>query len=227
MIWPSVAADKGQLETVLVNLATNARDAMPSGGILTIEATAEAVSAGATHPAGLAPGAYLRIAVSDTGTGMDPATLARAREPFFTTKKPGAGTGLGLPMAFGFAEQSGGAMTLESEPGSGTRVALWLPQAAAEPPVRAPAAAARPNDMAATILVVDDEDLIREVIARQLDDAGYTTLVASNGHEAVALLDEGELIDAVVSDLAMPGMGRADPDPTRSRGACRTCPRCC
>ena len=115
-------ADRGQLETVLVNLATNARDAMPDGGELTLSADHETVAAGAAPvPVGLAPGQYIRLTVADAGVGMDAATLARAREPFFTTKQSGAGTGLGLAMAQAFAEQSGGALAIESQPGKGRR----------------------------------------------------------------------------------------------------------
>ncbi len=125
---PAAFADRAQLETVVINLATNGRDAMRPGGRLTITAAGEAVSpADPIHPAGLAPGRYVRLAVADTGSGMDAETLARAQEPFFTTKRVGLGTGLGLPMAGGFAEQSGGGLSIESSPGHGTIVTLWLP----------------------------------------------------------------------------------------------------
>jgi len=205
---PRAVADKGQLETVLVNLATNARDAMPNGGRLLLSAETELVAEGETpHPAGLCPGAYVRLAVADTGTGMDAATLARAREPFFTTKQSGAGTGLGLSMAVGFAEQSGGALTIDSTRGKGTTVTLWLPRAVAEPVTRnqleLPAGMGREP---ARILVVDDEDIIREVFAERLADAGYSVLVASNGAEALGLLAAGEVVDLVLTDLSMPGM---------------------
>ena len=137
---PPVLADRGELEAVLVNLATNARDAMPRGGALTLAATAETVADGAApRPAGLRPGRYVRLAATDTGNGMDPATLARAAEPFFTTKPEGEGTGLGLAMARDFAEQAGGGLGLASEPGRGTTVTLWLP-AADEAEGEAPAA---------------------------------------------------------------------------------------
>ena len=126
---PALLADKGQLETVLVNLAVNARDAMPDGGTLLLAAAPEAVLDAKAHPAGLAPGGYLRLSVADTGTGMDAATLARASEPFFTTKPHGQGTGLGLAMARGFAHQSGGGFAIESAPGQGTTVTLWFPEA--------------------------------------------------------------------------------------------------
>ena len=205
---PPLLADKGQLETVLVNLATNARDAMPAGGRLVLAAVPETVSAGpASHPAGLAPGRYVRLSVADTGTGMDPATLARATEPFFTTKPPGAGTGLGLAMAKGIAEQSGGGLTIESRPGWGTTVTLWLPAAASGGPAvaadeTAPGAgqAAKPS----RVLLVDDEDLVREVVAQFLREAGFDVLEAANGLEALALLDAGEPLDLLVTDMSMP-----------------------
>src|SRR5208337_3863564 len=164
---PRIYADKGQLETVLVNLATNSRDAMPDGGELILSAESETVvSAGSPHPADLAPGRYVRISVTDTGFGMDAATLVRAREPFYTTKQPGAGTGLGLPMAQGFAEQSGGALTIASRPGQGATVALWLPEAMPEAASNAisgrdPGGKAQPaTGRAARILLVDDEPMI-------------------------------------------------------------------
>jgi signal transduction histidine kinase len=125
---PQVLADRGELETVLVNLATNARDAMPQGGTLTLAAAAETVTAAddAPRPAALRPGRYVRLSATDTGTGMDAETLARAAEPFFSTKPEGEGTGLGLASARDFAEQSGGAFAVASEPGRGTTVTLWL-----------------------------------------------------------------------------------------------------
>jgi len=212
---PAIVVDKGQLETVLVNLATNARDAMPAGGRLTFSAGAETVPpCGPAHPSGLAPGHYVRLAVTDTGAGMDAATLARAGEPFFTTKDVGSGTGLGLPMARGFAEQSGGALLVESSPGQGASITLWLPARSDGGPAHAtPAsgtAAAVPEAGASggapCVLVVDDEDLVREIIAEHLEDAGYRVLAASGGAAALALLASGEAVDALVTDLSMPGM---------------------
>ncbi|WP_159995615.1 sensor histidine kinase [Roseomonas sp. 18066] len=126
---PSLLADRRQLETALLNLAINARDAMPDGGVIFLSAAAETVADGAPHPAGLAAGDYLRLGVRDDGMGMDAETLARVTEPFFTTKPAEQGTGLGLSMAKGFAEQSGGGLALDSAPGEGTLVSLWLPAA--------------------------------------------------------------------------------------------------
>jgi len=196
-------ADRGQLETVLVNLATNGRDAMPNGGTLTLSAAPETVAA--PHPAGLASGRYVRLTVTDAGEGMDAATLARAREPFFTTKRSGSGTGLGLAMAQGFAEQSGGALAIESAVGRGTTVTLWLPEAAADRSAEVPLAPIAPGRADARILLVDDEAMIREVLARQLEDAGFEVLVAASGPEALALA-ETTTVDAVVTDLSMSGV---------------------
>jgi len=207
---PDVIADKGELEAALVNLATNARDAMPGGGTLTLEARLETVEAAGIHPAALKPGRFVRLIVRDHGTGMDPVILARAAEPFFTTKPPGTGTGLGLPMAKGFAEQSGGGLAIESEPGRGTTVTLWLPAAdtgtgTAATPTGAsdPQAAGKPP---AHVLLVDDEEMVRETLAAGLEDAGLAVLVAASGEEALALLDAGEPVDLLVTDLSMPGM---------------------
>ncbi|CAH2599157.1 Histidine kinase [Rhodovastum atsumiense] len=199
-------ADRGQLETVLVNLGTNARDAMPEGGTLTLGAMMEEVARPA-HPEGLNPGTYVRFSVTDTGTGMDPATLARALEPFFTTKPLDRGTGLGLSMARGFAEQSGGTLAIESTPGRGTTVTLWLPTAdgrimTAEP--RPDFGSASPR--ARRVLVVDDEDVVRETLAVGLEDAGFVVLTAQGGVEALALLEAGEEVDTLISDLSMPGL---------------------
>ncbi|CAH2602045.1 Histidine kinase [Rhodovastum atsumiense] len=205
---PPLIADRGQLETALVNLGTNARDAMPEGGTLTLAAAAEQVPEGGDHPAGLAPGAYVRLSVTDTGTGMEAATLARATDPFFTTKPPGQGTGLGLAMVKGFVEQSGGAMAIDSAPGAGTTVTLWLRQASED----IPCAATEDNepipshDASARLLLVDDDDLVRETLAAQLEDLGFDTLLAASGAEAISLLEAGEAVDAMVSDLSMPDM---------------------
>jgi PAS domain S-box-containing protein len=203
-------ADRGQLETVLVNLATNARDAMPNGGELVLSAEAETVAPRSPSQTGLATGRYIRLTVGDAGVGMDAATLARAREPFFTTKRSSSGTGLGLAMAQGFAEQSGGALAIESEPGVGTTVRLWLPEAGFEENVRAtasnttssPGGEARPT---ARVLLVDDEAMIREVLAQQLAEAGFDVLTAASGGEALAVT-ENQGVDAVITDLSMPGV---------------------
>ena len=204
---PAVLADRGQLETVLVNLATNARDAMDMGGRLTL--AAEPVTVVPGDPGGLAPGDYIRVTVADTGAGMSPQTLARAGEPFFTTKPVGKGTGLGLAMARSFAEGSGGRMTIESKAGCGTRIALWLPALSAT--LREPAPVPVAEDIAipprcARVLLVDDEPVVREVLATQLADAGYRVTEAADGAAALALLAGGLGCDVLVSDLAMEGI---------------------
>jgi PAS domain S-box-containing protein len=201
---PSVLADRSQLETVLLNLATNARDALSGDGAITFSASAE--TAGADHPMNLAPGGYVRLVVADTGAGMDELTLLRAGEPFFTTKEQGKGTGLGLSMARGFAEQSGGAMKIESELGRGTKVILWLPtsgEASEGAPLMRSAPANAPTHR---LLLVDDDEPVRQVLAAQLADHGYAVIPVASGAAALALLDAGESVDALVSDLSMPGM---------------------
>ncbi|CAH2603726.1 Histidine kinase [Rhodovastum atsumiense] len=209
-VLPAVTADRADLQTALINLATNARDAMPEGGTLTLAATADRVEAETSRPAALRPGRYVRFAVSDEGIGMDAETLARASEPFFTTKPVGSGTGLGLSMAKGFAEQSGGGLAIESAPGCGTTVTLWLPVAEGDGGtaerrrvLRESPAAGR---LAARILLVDDEEMVRETLAGGLEDAGLCVLLAQSGAEALALLDAGEPVDVLVTDLSMPGM---------------------
>ncbi|HEY0424315.1 MAG TPA: ATP-binding protein [Rhodopila sp.] len=206
---PRILADRGQLETALINLGVNARDAMPDGGTLTLSARQERVIADSPHPAGLAQGDYVRIAVTDTGTGMDPATLSRVTEPFFTTKPAGVGTGLGLSIVRGFAEQSGGALQIESAPGSGTIVTLWLPQAPDDALALGPRAATEvvaAGKSTGCVLLVDDDDLVRETLVAQLEDLGFTTLAASSGRAAIALLEANEDVVALVCDLAMPDL---------------------
>ncbi|CAH2602835.1 Histidine kinase [Rhodovastum atsumiense] len=204
---PALLADRGQLETVLINLAVNARDAMPEGGTLTFVATVEEIQAGQAHLMGLDPGPYVRLTLRDTGVGMDETTLTRACEPFFTTKQRGHGTGLGLSMARGFAEQSGGALLIESAPGQGTIVTLWLPRADRAPEQASP----RPGGMkvlgaARRVLFVDDEGAIRRTVGTSLQKAGFVAHLAEGGWEALALLDAGETVDVMVTDLVMPGM---------------------
>ena len=206
---PPLLADKGQLQTVLVNLAANARDAMPGGGTLTISAEVESVEAGgASFRPGLLPGRYVRLTVADTGEGMSADVLARASEPFFTTKGVGKGTGLGLAMARGFAEQSSGALAIRSTPGAGTTVTLWLPVAEGAAPrsERDGGAGQAARARAARVLVVDDEALVREVLAEGLEERGYSTLRADGAATALAMLVAGEAVDLLLTDFAMPGV---------------------
>lgn len=202
---PAALVDPNQLELALLNLAINARDAMPGGGRLTFMVSTAVVAA--HDGAGLHPGAYLCIRAADTGVGMDRTTLARATEPFFSTKGVGKGTGLGLSMVDGLAAQSGGTLRLSSAPGQGTAIELWLPATDETPPagnerVAEPARARRP----AKILLVDDEELVRSATADMLRDIGYQVLEAGSGREALAVLKSGADLEAVVTDYLMPGM---------------------
>ena len=203
---PWFLADRRQLETVLLNLASNARDALPSGGDVTLSAESEIVTEHGQQ-AQLSPGRYIRLSVTDNGVGMDRVTLDRAAEPFFTTKPRGQGTGLGLSMARGFAEQSGGGLAIMSEAHRGTVVTLWLPQteiaAASRPQAELPVTALRD---ARHVLMVDDDPLVREVMVQLLEDAGFAVVGAENGADALAHIDSGAPVDAMVTDFQMPGM---------------------
>jgi PAS domain S-box-containing protein len=206
---PFARADSNQLEMAILNLAVNARDAMPEGGVLTIAATAE--TADADGAAGLAAGRYVRLTVADTGVGMDEATLARAVEPFFSTKGVGRGTGLGLSMVHGLAAQLGGALTLDSRPGEGTVAALWLPVSDSIP---ASAAVRREPEAgtgttAGTVLLVDDEPLVRASTADMLTELGYEVVEADSGSDALALIDL-RVPDLVITDHLMPGLSGTD-----------------
>jgi PAS domain S-box-containing protein len=201
-------ADANQVELALLNLVVNARDAMPNGGIITISAREQAV--GTDQVSGLSSGRYVCLAVSDTGTGMDEATLGRAMEPFFTTKGVGKGTGLGLSMVHGLAEQSGGALVLESRVGVGTTAEVWLPFAEArEEPGEIAAEAGKKAGAATpslTVLAIDDDALVLANTAAMLDDLGHVVLEASSGEEALTFLRRGRKVDLVITDYAMPGM---------------------
>ncbi|KAB2921857.1 MAG: PAS domain-containing protein [Dechloromonas sp.] len=197
-------ADPGQLESALLNFALNARDAMPDGGCLRIAADAvEVLDGGNDFDA--PPGRYVVITVSDNGCGMDAATLARACEPFFTTKRFGLGSGLGLAMAYGFARQSGGGMSLHSQPGQGTTVRLALPQIA--PDLRAPIETADGMDDndGELVLLVEDDASVRRVVRQQLLDLGHPVLEAENGEQALEMIAHIVDIGVLVSDIIMPG----------------------
>ena len=171
---PPVLVDPAQLETVLVNLAVNARDAMPNGGRLTLAVQPEQIGAHAGHPAQLSPGRYVRMDIEDNGTGMDAATLAKASEAFFTTKGPGQGTGLGLAMARGFAEQFAGGLAVASTPGVGTTVSLWLPEGAAAESNDPPGAEQAGSSSRATahVPIVDGDHMIRKILSQQFEEGG-------------------------------------------------------
>lgn len=204
---PSVNIDPNQLEMALLNLAVNARDAMPAGGTLTISMEQCVVTAEQPE---LPPGAYVRLSVQDTGAGMDAATLARAVEPFFSTKGAGKGTGLGLSMVHGLAEQSGGAFRLQSSEGAGTRADLWLPVAESASPTPALPAPIQAAPIRATILLVDDDALIANSTAALLEDLGHRVAAAHSGSEALVMMQDGLAPDIVVTDYAMPGMTGMD-----------------
>jgi signal transduction histidine kinase len=202
---PPAKADPHQLEMAVLNLGVNARDAMPDGGTLRIIAGFESVDA--EHRSKLRPGEYIRLCVTDTGVGMDDATRKRAVEPFFSTKGVGQGTGLGLSMVHGLAAQLGGALTIESRPGAGTSVDLWLPVSAAPVQLaKLPVAAVLIPTLKGTALLVDDEELVRMSTADMLGDMGYTVVEASSAEEALRLLDGGLRPDLLVTDHLMPGM---------------------
>ena len=205
---PTLLADRGQLEAVLVNLATNARDAMPKGGTLTLSAEVEELGADAGC---VPPGRYVRLSVSDTGDGMDTATLARASDPFFTTKPLGQGTGLGLTMARSFAQASRGRLRIDSAQGEGTTVSIWLPMLeSVMQQDTAPLAPGQPRHAidarSPRLLFVDDEAVVREVLATQLEEAGFEVAQAADGIAALALLGEAHGFDLLITDLAMPGL---------------------
>ncbi|MDR3536618.1 MAG: response regulator [Acetobacteraceae bacterium] len=200
---PRVYADPGQLEAAVLNLALNARDAMSKGGTLTIE-TFEAGPVVLNPLEDTTPRRYVVLAVSDTGTGMNAETLAKACEPFFTTKGP-KGSGLGLSMVHGFARQSGGDMRVQSQMGQGTRVELWLPLA--EQGAGAATAACAPvSRSAGRVLLVDDETEVLVTLGSFLKGAGFTVHKVRNGDEALALLAAGHMVDVLVTDYAMPGL---------------------
>jgi PAS domain S-box-containing protein len=202
---PPATADPNQLEMALLNLSVNARDAMPEGGTLVISASRETVEAG--DPSGMAPGTYVALSVADTGVGMDEATLARAIEPFFSTKGIGRGTGLGLSMVHGLALQLGGGLRIDSKPGEGTRVTLLLP-ASSEAPQQDSAGQvpAEAQPARGRILLVDDEDLVRATTADMLGELGYEVVEAASARDALEILDGGEAFDVLVTDHLMPAM---------------------
>jgi signal transduction histidine kinase len=209
---PSVLIDGNQLELAVLNLAVNARDAMPNGGLLSFSAM-EIDASDPKAPPGLKPGSYVRLSVVDSGEGMDETTLARAAEPFFTTKGVGKGTGLGLSMVQGLAAQSGGGLLLANEPGRGARIDLWLPQAEAGAIVRAPAVKSHAAEQVArpcTVLIVDDDALVAAGTAAMLEDLGHSVVEANSAADALTLLENGQSVDLVITDHAMPGMSGTD-----------------
>ncbi|HEV8388206.1 MAG TPA: response regulator [Dongiaceae bacterium] len=212
-LWPALA-DATQVESAIANLAINARDAMPSGGRLTLEtANKHLVARYAAANIDVQPGDYVMLAVSDTGTGIPPDVLNRVFEPFFTTKEQGKGSGLGLSMVYGFAKQSRGHVKIYSEVGHGTTVRLYLPRAAEQTAAAAPPAAA-PTDsdkIDAAVLVVEDNIDVRRIVCRLLRDIGCTIIEASSGQAALDILHSGHKVDLMFSDVVMPG-GMSGPE---------------
>jgi PAS domain S-box-containing protein len=200
---PPAEVDAHQVELAILNLAINARDAMPDGGVIEVRVDQRRV---ANDLERLRAGAYLRIQISDTGIGMDQATLGKAIEPFFSTKPLGKGTGLGLSMTHGLAVQLGGLLELASEVGKGTTATLWLPQAVKPASEVEPAAAPPSFSRTATILVVDDDPLIAMSTVDMLEDLGHTVIGVNSGAQALEIINGGKRLDLLMTDQAMPGM---------------------
>jgi signal transduction histidine kinase len=209
-LWPTMV-DTTQFESALVNLAINARDAMrdaKDGGRLYIETANQHLDEDyARFNADIVPGDYVMVAVTDTGAGMPPDVVARVFEPFFTTKPLGEGTGLGLSMVYGFIRQSQGHIKLYSEPGIGTTVRLYLPRSSGGVEAAAAEAASADSDggVGERVLVVEDNADVRRVVVAQLDGLGYATVEADSAEAALAILDQGEAVDLLFSDIVMPG----------------------
>ena len=220
-LWTTLV-DPSQLENALLNLCINARDAMPAGGILSVDTANTDLDDAAARERELAPGQYVSLFVSDTGTGMDPEVALRAFDPFFTTKPIGAGTGLGLSMIYGFTKQSGGQVRIHSRVGVGTTVRLYLPRLqqdedAASPESTAPQRA--PALFGETVLVVDDEEVVRMLVVEVLEDLGYQALQARDARAALEIVDQDARIDLLVTDVGLPGgmSGRQLADVVRVR----------
>jgi signal transduction histidine kinase/ActR/RegA family two-component response regulator len=205
---PAGIVDANQLESAILNLAINARDAMPAGGLITIKTRRADVTDGVAAAAlGLAPGRYVSISVDDTGVGMTPELLERAFEPFFTTKPLGQGTGLGLSMVYGFAKQSGGQVRIQSKPGMGTAVTLYLPATDREPDgaARSPGPQVHGGD-GESVLFVEDDASVRMLIRDVLQELGYSPIEAAEPESALPILASEQRIDLMISDVGLPGM---------------------
>jgi PAS domain S-box-containing protein len=218
-LWPSLI-DPSQLENAVLNLCINARDAMPDGGKITIETANRWFDQRMAKERGVEPGQYISLCVSDTGTGMAADVRAKAFDPFFTTKPIGVGTGLGLSMIYGFARQSGGAVSIYSEPGAGSMVCIYLPRYLGESEEESePASAATaPRGEGETVLVVDDEPTVRMLVSEVLSDLGYTAIEAEDGMVGLKVLNSTVRIDLLVTDVGLPGglNGRQLADAARS-----------
>jgi CheY-like chemotaxis protein len=203
-LWMA-STDANQLESALLNLVINARDAMPDGGRLTIETVNVHLDDAYTSlHEDIEPGDYVAVNVSDTGTGMGPEVLDKAIDPFFTTKPVGEGTGLGLSVIYGFVKQSGGHMCIDSELGQGTTVKLYLPRAKQIAVDSEPAGVEVPRGNGETILVVEDDATVRSIISDALKDLGYNVFAAADAQTAIPLLQSAQLFDLLVSDVVLP-----------------------
>ncbi|HXH16099.1 MAG TPA: PAS domain S-box protein [Sphingomonas sp.] len=206
-LWPSLI-DPSQLENAILNLCINSRDAMPDGGSITIEAGNRWLDRTAARDRGVEPGQYISVCVSDTGTGMSPEVIAKAFDPFFTTKPIGVGTGRGLSMIYGFAKQSGGAVSIYSEPEQGTMVCVYLPRHMGEvesDDAMAELADAPRGREGETVLVIDDEPTVRMLVSEVLGDLGYTALEAEDGAAGLKILNSSARIDLLITDVGLPG----------------------
>jgi len=204
-LWTAIA-DGPQLESAVLNLCLNARDAMPEGGCLTIEtANASLDDDYASQHQGVEPGEYVMIAVSDTGTGMTPEVMAQVFEPFYTTKSKSAGTGLGLSMVYGFTKQSHGHVRAYSEPGHGTTMRLFLPRTIITPTVTSRSVPGAVTGGSEHILVVEDDSLVREHVVGQLTQLGYRIRAAATADAALELLEADQAVDLLFTDVVMPG----------------------
>lgn len=199
--------DANQIETALLNLAINARDAMPEGGVLTIEAVNVSADARSLHrQGGLAPGDYVVMQVKDTGVGMPPDVMKRAFDPFFTTKPIGQGTGLGLSMIYGYAKQARGHVQLDSTEGEGTTVALYVPRYRGAAPIVVPSVAEAAPSAQETVLVVEDDPAVRLMVIEALRELGYSTIEAADDKAAMPVLESARQIDLLVTDVGLPGL---------------------
>jgi PAS domain S-box-containing protein len=206
-LWNTLV-DPGQLESAVLNLCINARDAMPAGGTLTVETANQWLDEHVALECELSPGEYISLCVSDSGTGMSAEIAAKAFEPFFTTKPIGTGTGLGLSMVYGFARQSSGQVRIDSELGNGTRVCIYLPRHAGELAEAVPPNQGESTEDAVhheTVLIVDDEPTVRMFVVDQLEEAGYVALEAEDGAAALRILNSSVTINLLISDVGLPG----------------------
>ncbi len=204
--WPALV-DPSQLENALLNLCINARDAMPDGGRITVETANRTIDAPTARRHDMPQGEYVRLRVTDTGTGMSPEVIARVFEPFYTTKPIGEGTGLGLSMIYGFAQQSGGQVRIASRIGEGTAVSLYLPRHAGAVPGEDETGTTAPLPRSAggeTVLVVDDEPTVRMLVTDILEDLGYTAIEAGDSAAGLRVLRSDVRIDLLVTDIGLP-----------------------